>query len=190
MGVGLAGPEVEAVGVAGLAGGAAERGGEVVDLGVGGRRGVGVLAHEAVDDAAGAAAAEGAGDVGRSVGFDRSTVGGRGGRLGAEHEGGSELRGRGAGREDGGDPGAVEEPAGGDQRQPGGPGDEAQQSEEAEVLPVAVVEGAAVPARLEALPDTDKCVGCAAKNPPKIDFTKFDLSEASPINSNGFAPND
>lgn len=45
-------------------------------------------------------------------------------------------------------------------------------------------------ARLEALPDTTLCLECAKKHPPKIDANKFDLSEASPINRNGFAPKD
>jgi len=46
------------------------------------------------------------------------------------------------------------------------------------------------PARLEALPGVTTCLACAKKHPPKIDPSKFDLSEASPINRNGFAPKD
>jgi len=45
-------------------------------------------------------------------------------------------------------------------------------------------------ARLEALPGVSTCVECAKKNPPQIDARKYDLSEASPINRNGFAPKD
>jgi len=46
------------------------------------------------------------------------------------------------------------------------------------------------PARLEALPGVTTCLSCAKKHPPRIDPSKFDLSEASPINRNGFAPKD
>lgn len=45
-------------------------------------------------------------------------------------------------------------------------------------------------ARLEALPGTTLCIECAKRNPPRIDPKRFDLSEASPINRNGFAPKD
>ena len=46
-------------------------------------------------------------------------------------------------------------------------------------------------ARLEVLPDTTMCVECARKfPPPPIDVSKLDLSEASPITRNGFAPKD
>lgn len=45
-------------------------------------------------------------------------------------------------------------------------------------------------ARLEALPETTTCIECAKKNPPKVDIRSLDLSEASPINRNGFAPSD
>jgi hypothetical protein len=44
--------------------------------------------------------------------------------------------------------------------------------------------------RLEALPGVTTCLDCARKNPPRIDTSKLDLSEASPINRNGFAPKD
>lgn len=43
-------------------------------------------------------------------------------------------------------------------------------------------------ARLEALPGVTVCVNCARRYPPKVDLRKYDLSEASPINRNGFAP--
>jgi hypothetical protein len=46
------------------------------------------------------------------------------------------------------------------------------------------------PARLEALPGVTTCVECAKRNPPRVDPRKYDLSEASPINRNGFAPKD
>jgi hypothetical protein len=46
------------------------------------------------------------------------------------------------------------------------------------------------PARLEALPGVTTCLDCARKYPLKIDTRKLDLSEASPINRNGFAPKD
>lgn len=46
------------------------------------------------------------------------------------------------------------------------------------------------PARLEVLPDTTQCVACAAKHPKKLDTSFVDLSQASPINRNGFAPKD
>jgi RNA polymerase-binding transcription factor DksA len=45
-------------------------------------------------------------------------------------------------------------------------------------------------ARLEALPDIDTCVACATKRPRKLDTSFVELSEASPINRNGFAPKD
>lgn len=45
-------------------------------------------------------------------------------------------------------------------------------------------------ARLEALPGVTTCVECAKRNPMRIDPRKYDLSEASPINRNGFAPKD
>lgn len=46
------------------------------------------------------------------------------------------------------------------------------------------------PARLEALPGVTSCIDCAKKYPQKIDTRKLDLSQASPINRNGFAPSD
>ncbi|HYO09729.1 MAG TPA: TraR/DksA C4-type zinc finger protein [Tepidisphaeraceae bacterium] len=46
------------------------------------------------------------------------------------------------------------------------------------------------PARLEALPGVTTCIECAKKHPRKIDLSGVDLSEASPINRNGFAPKD
>jgi hypothetical protein len=45
--------------------------------------------------------------------------------------------------------------------------------------------------RLEALPETELCIECARKfPPPPIDPAKLDISQASPINGNGFAPKD
>jgi RNA polymerase-binding transcription factor DksA len=46
------------------------------------------------------------------------------------------------------------------------------------------------PARIEALPGVTTCIECAKKHPLKVDTRKIELSEASPINRNGFAPND
>jgi RNA polymerase-binding transcription factor DksA len=46
------------------------------------------------------------------------------------------------------------------------------------------------PARLEALPGVTTCINCAKKHPRKIDTSGIELSEASPINRNGFAPKD
>jgi RNA polymerase-binding transcription factor DksA len=45
-------------------------------------------------------------------------------------------------------------------------------------------------ARLEALPGVTVCINCAKRFPPKVDPNRYDLSEASPINRNGFAPKD
>lgn len=45
-------------------------------------------------------------------------------------------------------------------------------------------------ARLEALPGATTCIECAKKNPPKIDASKYDLSQSSPIDRTGFAPSD
>ena len=45
-------------------------------------------------------------------------------------------------------------------------------------------------ARLEAVPGVTTCVECARKNATKVDVRKYDLSQASPINRNGFAPSD
>jgi RNA polymerase-binding transcription factor DksA len=46
------------------------------------------------------------------------------------------------------------------------------------------------PARLEALPGVTTCIECAKKHPAKFDPSTVELSEASPINRNGFAPSD
>jgi len=46
------------------------------------------------------------------------------------------------------------------------------------------------PARLEALPGVTTCIACAKKYPRKVDTSGVDLSQASPINRNGFAPKD
>jgi hypothetical protein len=51
--------------------------------------------------------------------------------------------------------------------------------------------GAPIPAaRLEALPGASTCIDCARKHPRKLDTRGVELSEASPINRNGFAPKD
>lgn len=44
--------------------------------------------------------------------------------------------------------------------------------------------------RLAALPGVTTCIECARKHPPKIDVDSLELSQASPINRNGFAPSD
>lgn len=46
------------------------------------------------------------------------------------------------------------------------------------------------PERLEALPGVTTCIECARKHPRKFDPNTIDLSQASPINRNGFAPSD
>ncbi len=43
-------------------------------------------------------------------------------------------------------------------------------------------------ARLEALPGVTTCIECAKKYPRKVDTSGIELSQASPINHNGFAP--
>jgi RNA polymerase-binding transcription factor DksA len=45
-------------------------------------------------------------------------------------------------------------------------------------------------ARLEALPGVTTCIECAKKHPRKVDTSGIELSQASPINRNGFAPTD
>ena len=45
-------------------------------------------------------------------------------------------------------------------------------------------------ARLEALPGVTTCIECAKKHPRKVDTSGVELSQASPINRNGFAPYD
>ena len=46
------------------------------------------------------------------------------------------------------------------------------------------------PARLEALPGVTTCIECATKYPRKVDTSQIELSQASAINRNGFAPKD
>ena len=46
------------------------------------------------------------------------------------------------------------------------------------------------PQRLEALPGVTTCIECAKKHPRKVDTSMIELSQASPINRNGFAPKD
>jgi hypothetical protein len=46
------------------------------------------------------------------------------------------------------------------------------------------------PARLGALPGVTTCIACAKKYPRKVDTSGVELSQASPINRNGFAPKD
>jgi RNA polymerase-binding transcription factor DksA len=44
------------------------------------------------------------------------------------------------------------------------------------------------PERIEALPGVTTCIDCARKHPRKVDTSMIELSEASRINKNGFAP--
>ena len=46
------------------------------------------------------------------------------------------------------------------------------------------------PARLDALPGVTTCIDCAKRHPRKVDVSGIELSQASPINRNGFAPKD
>jgi len=47
------------------------------------------------------------------------------------------------------------------------------------------------PGRIEALPGVTTCIECAKKHPlRKVQARELDLSQASPINRNGFAPTD
>ena len=46
------------------------------------------------------------------------------------------------------------------------------------------------PARLEALPGVTTCIECAKRHPRKLDTRGVELSQASQINRNGFAPYD
>jgi RNA polymerase-binding transcription factor DksA len=45
-------------------------------------------------------------------------------------------------------------------------------------------------ARLDALPGVTTCIDCAKRHPRKVDVSGIELSQASPINRNGFAPKD
>ena len=45
-------------------------------------------------------------------------------------------------------------------------------------------------ARLEALPGVTTCIECAKRHPRKVDTRGIELSQASQINRNGFAPYD
>ena len=45
-------------------------------------------------------------------------------------------------------------------------------------------------ARLEALPGVTTCIECAKRHPRKVDTRSVELSQASQINRNGFAPYD
>ena len=45
--------------------------------------------------------------------------------------------------------------------------------------------------RLEAIPGVTTCIDCAKRHPTrKVQARELDLSQASPINRNGFAPSD
>jgi RNA polymerase-binding transcription factor DksA len=45
-------------------------------------------------------------------------------------------------------------------------------------------------ARLEVLPSATMCLACSQKNPRKLDLSKIEIAQASPINRNGFAPSE
>ena len=45
-------------------------------------------------------------------------------------------------------------------------------------------------ARVEALPGVTTCIDCAKRHPRKVDTRGVELSQASQINRNGFAPYD
>jgi hypothetical protein len=45
-------------------------------------------------------------------------------------------------------------------------------------------------ARRAALPGVTTCIDCGKKNPLKVYTSYIELSQASPINRNGFAPSD
>src|SRR3954451_11242627 len=156
----LPGPQVQALRVAALARGRTQRRGDVVDVRVGARRLLGVLAHEAVDDPARGATAERARERGRGLAGERLAVYVGGAGLRRAHERGAERRGGGAGREHGGDGAAGCQPAGGDQRKVDRRGDELERGEHAQVRGrVVVLEHGAMPARLDALDDEGVDVG-------------------------------
>jgi RNA polymerase-binding transcription factor DksA len=64
------------------------------------------------------------------------------------------------------------------------------QEQTAVVKPCGLCGAPIAPARLEALPGVTTCLDCAKKHPRKVDTRFVDLSQASPINRNGFAPTD
>ena len=134
----------------------------MVDVGVGRRRVVVVLGHEAVGDTAGLAAAEGAGQSRGPWLAQRLAVRRCGPGLGGQHQRAADLgRGR-AGAQDRGHAGAVDDPAGGDQRQVDLGRGQPQGDEQPEVLGVVVVvEVAAVAAGLEPLDDERVRAGVA-----------------------------
>ena len=145
---------LSALGVAAGARRGAQRRGQVVHVGVGGRRVAAVLGQEAVDDPARRAAGERAGERGRRVCLQRGALRRRGGGLGRAHEHRAELGGAGPGGEHGGDRAAGGEAARGDQRQLDGGAATSWRSASSPRSPGRrVVEGAAVAARLDALGD-------------------------------------
>ena len=150
----LTGPQVDQVGVAGAATVGAQRRGQVVDLGIGARSGVAVLAVPAVDDAPGQAPAEGAGQHRGAVGGGGGALSLRGAGLGAAQIGGSHLAGRGAEGEHGGQRAAGHDRSGGHERPIDARSDELQRGEQRQLgLGVVVDEHAPVPAGLDALDD-------------------------------------
>lgn len=109
-----------------------------MNLGVGGGGVRPVLAHEAVDQAAGGPAGERARQLGpyeQGVGQRLLVQGVGAGLLGGE-EGGAELGGTGPGREDGGDLAAAHDAAGGDDGQAHGLPDLREEGEQPDARPV------------------------------------------------------
>jgi len=148
----LAGPEVEAVRIVALPRRSPQRGRRVVNVGVGERRPVAQLVHEAIDDPARLAAAERARQPCRPLGLQRAALGGVGAGFVGAHERGAELRRGRAGDEDGRDAGAIGDPARRDERQIDIPRRQAQQRQDPEGLAlVAVEECAAMAPGLDAL---------------------------------------
>jgi hypothetical protein len=123
-------------------------------IGVGERGERAVLVHEAVDDPARLAPAEGAGQPRRALRGQRVAMRGRGAGLRRQHQGAPDLGSHCAGAEDGGDRRPVGDSAGRHEREFDGAGDQAQRSEQAKLLALWVVaEVAAVAAGFKALHD-------------------------------------
>ena len=122
----LACPEIDRVGVSGSARSCSQRRSEVEHVRVGRRCVCAVVAHEGVDDASGAAAAEGARESRGTRTGERISMRIAGSGFGATQERGPDLGCPCAGGDDGGHGGPVGDTAGGDQRKLAGPRDEPQ----------------------------------------------------------------
>ncbi len=152
--VGLTGPQVDRLRIAGHSCRGAQGGGEVVHVGVGRRGPRPMLDHEGVDDPTGAATTEGSRQTGRARLTERRAVRCARARLGTEHEGGPDLGSDRASAERGCHPGPVGDPAGRDQREAGDGTHQPQQAEQSELsTAVHILEGAAVTTGLDALAD-------------------------------------